>query len=71
MAADGGEGSGQRRKGVAKGTPTTGSEDGGGGSSSGMPVKHPVQRVFDYIDLGYTCIYLIEMLWNLFGHWFW
>jgi len=63
-----------RRKGVAKGVErdaVAGNIEGGGGSLAGEGLKHPLQQAFDTVDLVYTCIYLLEVLWNLYGHWFW
>ena len=29
------------------------------------------QHVFDAVDQVFTVIYVIELLWNMYGHWFW
>jgi len=61
-----------RRKGVAKGIERDAVVgDIGSGGPPGEHLKHPLQHAFDIVDLVYTCFYLFEVLWNLFGHWFW
>ncbi len=61
-----------RRKGVAKGIERDAVVgDLGSGGPPGEQLKHPLQHAFDIVDLVYTCFYLFEVLWNLFGHWFW
>ena len=38
---------------------------------SELASRDPAQAYFDTMEMMFTCIYLVELIVNLYGHWFW